>query len=211
MPLTLAAVPPFRLDFTVWALRRREKNTVDRWDGIRYTRTLAYGNNTIKMTATQGGTKTEPLLLIALESNAELTLGIQQGVKLLVQKVLGLAVDLRSFYVLAESSEVLAPLVKRFRGVKPPRFPTLFEALINAIACQQVSLEAAIQILSRFCEHFGRQFDDRKSISHGFPRPDDLRNVSEEDIKQVGFSRQKARSIKELAINLVSSNTYSFG
>jgi hypothetical protein len=26
-------VPPFRLDLTVWALRRRASNAVDRWDG----------------------------------------------------------------------------------------------------------------------------------------------------------------------------------
>lgn len=201
MLLTLSAVPPFRLDLTVWALRRREKNILDRWDGIRYTRTLAFGNRKIKMTATQGGTETEPLLLVTLENNADVTPRIQRDIKLLVQKVLGLALDLQPFYVLAESNDVLAPLVKRFTGLKPPRFPTLFEALINAIACQQVSLEAAIQILSRFSERFGPQFDDGKNISHGFPRPEDLRNASEEDIKQVGFSRQKARSIKELAIN----------
>lgn len=28
-------VPPLRLDLTVWALRRRPHNLVDRWDGLR--------------------------------------------------------------------------------------------------------------------------------------------------------------------------------
>jgi hypothetical protein len=31
-------VPPFRLDLSVWALRRRPGNTVDRWDGTSYRR-----------------------------------------------------------------------------------------------------------------------------------------------------------------------------
>lgn len=206
MRLTLAAVPPFRLDLTVWALRRREKNIVDQWDGIRYIRTLAYGKDSVKITATSGGTEGDPQLIITLESNADLTPRIQQDIKFLVQKSLGLTVDLRPFYILAESSEVLAPLVKQFLGVKPPRFPTLFEALVNAVACQQVSLDAAIQILNRFSERFGAQFDDGKTILHGFPRPEDLMDASEEDIKEVGFSRQKARSIRELVIN---SGNYS--
>jgi DNA-3-methyladenine glycosylase II len=206
MLLTLAAVPPFRLDLTVWALRRREKNIVDQWDGIRYIRTLVCGKDTVKITATSGGTEGDPQLIITLESNADLTPRLQQDIKFLVQKSLGLAVDLRPFYILAESSEVLAPLVKQFLGVKPPRFFTLFEALVNAIACQQVSLEAAIQILNRFSERFGVQFDDGKSVSYGFPRPGDLTDASEEDIKEVGFSRQKARSIRELVIN---SGNYS--
>ena len=32
----VAALPPFRLDLTVWALRRRPGNLVDRWDGRTY-------------------------------------------------------------------------------------------------------------------------------------------------------------------------------
>ena len=43
MPLTvrdftLEAVPPFRLELTAWALRRRRHNAVDRWDGETYGR-----------------------------------------------------------------------------------------------------------------------------------------------------------------------------
>ena len=33
-------VPPFRLDLTVWALRRRPRNLVDRWDGVTYRRVV---------------------------------------------------------------------------------------------------------------------------------------------------------------------------
>jgi len=32
--------PPFRLDFTAWALRRRERNIVDLWDAATYQRVL---------------------------------------------------------------------------------------------------------------------------------------------------------------------------
>ena len=37
---TLQPVPPFRLDLTAWALRRRPHNAVDRWDGDTYRRVL---------------------------------------------------------------------------------------------------------------------------------------------------------------------------
>ena len=40
-------------------------------------------------------------------------------------------------------------LADKFRGVKPPRFPTIFEALVNAFACQQLSLEAGLSLLNR--------------------------------------------------------------
>src|SRR6185503_15386679 len=44
LPLTsrfsIDPVPPFRLDLTAWALRRRPANIVDRWDGDAYRRTV---------------------------------------------------------------------------------------------------------------------------------------------------------------------------
>jgi DNA-3-methyladenine glycosylase II len=202
MSLTLNAVPPFRLELTVWALRRREKNIIDQWDGVRYVRTLVYGKDAIRMTVMQGGTDEDPLVVITLDTKAGLNSEIEQDIKQLIQKTLGLTVDLRPFYSIAESSDLMRPLVKQFRGVKPPRFPSLFETMINAIACQQVSLEAAIQILNRFSERFGMRFYDGKTTFYAFPRPEDIKCASEEDIKEVGFSRQKARSIKELATGI---------
>ena len=36
----LQPVPPFRRDLTVWTLRRRPDNALDRWDGRTYRRVL---------------------------------------------------------------------------------------------------------------------------------------------------------------------------
>jgi DNA-3-methyladenine glycosylase II len=55
----------------------------------------------------------------------------------------GLRTDLSAFYSLAARDNRLAPLSQRFRGLKPPCFPSVFEGLVNAIACQQLSLTAA--------------------------------------------------------------------
>lgn len=41
MTFTVPARPPFRLDLTVWALRRRTDSATDRWDGRVYRRILA--------------------------------------------------------------------------------------------------------------------------------------------------------------------------
>ena len=35
---SLVPIAPFGLDLTVWALRRRPQNLVDRWDGTTYLR-----------------------------------------------------------------------------------------------------------------------------------------------------------------------------
>jgi hypothetical protein len=40
-------------------------------------------------------------------------------------------------------------LAMRFRGLKPPRFATVFEGLVNGITCQQLSLTVGIIFLNR--------------------------------------------------------------
>jgi hypothetical protein len=36
LTFALRPIPPFRLDLTVWALRRRARNMIGRWDGSTY-------------------------------------------------------------------------------------------------------------------------------------------------------------------------------
>ena len=47
---------PFRLDLTVWALRRRPSNGIDRWDGATYSRVLVVGGQPFLVALTQHGT-----------------------------------------------------------------------------------------------------------------------------------------------------------
>jgi hypothetical protein len=109
----LVAFPPFRLDLTVWALRRRATNNVDLWSVNHYSRMIAFDNDTIKIDISQTNKGDSPILQVTLNGQANI--------------------------------------------------------------------------------------DDQTVTSHAFPRPEDLMKVSEEDIRGVGLSRRKARSIKEIA------------
>lgn len=203
--LLLNATPPFRLDFTAWALRRRQKNLIDRWDGNTYRRIVVFDNNPIQLAVTQTGTTKEPKLAINLQSKKEITAPMRKQIRSLVQQMLGVTVDLRPFYSLAKKNEILKSLAAQFRGVKPPRFPNVFEALVNAIACQQVTLDLGIALLNRMSEKCGMEFVDAGATYYAFPRPVDLMNVSEEELKKLGFSYQKIYAIKELAARVVNN------
>ena len=199
--MTLSTASPFRLDLTSWALRRREKNAVDRWDGRQYTRVIVVGTSPVRLTVIQETTSAEPVLVVSLHPAADDQ--IREETELLVTKILGLTVDLQPFYVLAHDNELLRPLVEQFSGVRPPRFPSVFEALVNSIACQQVTLDLGIILLNRLTERFGPSVDGQGTIQHGFPAPTDLAEADEETIRQLGFSHQKARAIRELAADVV--------
>ena len=57
---TLRPVPPFRLDLTAWALRRRSRNLIDRWDGTTYRRVVALGGRPTELAVRQAGSSAAP-------------------------------------------------------------------------------------------------------------------------------------------------------
>ncbi len=195
---------PFRLDFTVWALRRRPSNAVDQWDGKFYNRLLIVADRSVKITVQQLNTKGIPKLSVVLKSEKELTVEIIKEARELLEKMLGLKTDLKLFYKLAKADKILKPLAKVFIGVKPPRFPTLFEALLNSIACQQVTLTLGILLLNRLAVTFGAKLIDGQTVIYAFPSPEDLADIPAEDIKKLGFSRQKVKAIKVLSNAIIN-------
>lgn len=204
--LTLAVEPPFRLDLTAWVLRRRHKNTIDRWDGRMYSRTFALGDVPVEVAVTQNGAPEAPQLVVELKSPARLSPRQQAGVQGILEKMLGLSVNIRPFYELVAMRPELLPLAEQFEGMRPTRFPTVFEALVNAIACQQVSLDVGILLLNRLSDAYGLGFSNDGQVQHAFPRPEDLLDVPEGDIKQLGFSYQKARTIKGVAYAITNGD-----
>ncbi len=195
----LPVAPPFRLDLTVWALRRRAKNVVDRWDDGRYSRVIVVDGSPVLLTVIQDTAGAEPTLTVAVESATRISTQARDEVGLLVPKTLGLAVDLQPFYQLARHDAEIASLVERFCGMRPPRFPTVFEGLVNSIACQQVTLDLGIVLLNRLSERFGTHMVTAGTVRHAFPTPADLADATEQSIRDLGFSRQKTRAIQELS------------
>ncbi len=114
-------------------------------------------------------------------------------------RLLGFESDLSAFYRFAAREPRLGPLVRAHLGLRPPRFPSLFECLANAFACQQVSLLVGILLLNRMAEAFGPALEVGGSRVCGFPRPEALAAAEPEELRGLGFSRQKAAALVELA------------
>ena len=83
--------------------------------------------------------------------------------------------------------------------MRPPRFPTVFEALVNAIACQQLSLTVGIHLLNRLARHYGDSAFRAADGPRAFPTPERLASADPDDLRALGFSRAKARAVVALA------------
>jgi DNA-3-methyladenine glycosylase II len=192
---SLDPVPPFRLDLTVWTLRRRPINAVDVWDGKTYRRGLMFGNRPVEIAVIQNAATLEMTV-----TGARLTSSMTSAVTTVLQRMLGTQVDLTPFYDFAAQDAKLNRLVHRFRGAKPPRFPSVFEALVNGISCQQLSLTVGITLLNRLAEHCGLAAG---ASLYCFPRPQDLVKITPAEFRQLGYSGNKSRALLELSHAIV--------
>ena len=132
---------PFRLDLTAWALRRRSHNAVDRWDAA-YVRARALPRRRpARAVGDAGGRRQTRHACRSCSPAGQSTSRREALARSALDRLLGLSVDLSPFAAMAAPDPLLGPLASRLRGLKPPRFPTVFEALVNGVACQQLSLD----------------------------------------------------------------------
>jgi len=197
LTFVLRPVPPFRLDLTVWALRRRQRNLMDRWDGTTYRRVLVVGGRPTELAVRQARSFTARLRVTATPPPR--TRLDRRHVRATLDRLLGLGIDLTEWYHMAADDERLRPLADRFRGMKPPRFPTMFEAVINAFACQQLSLEVGLELLNRLAAIAGATFRRPQHIQYAFPTAQDVARLTPAQCRAIGFSHQKVRALLALA------------
>lgn len=193
--LDLRPRPPFRLDLTVWALRRRPQNAIDTWDGHSYRRTLLVDGAPLELTVTQRGRPDAPRLEVVL-GGPPTSSAAEHCARAALARLLGLDLDLSSFYAKAATDETLRPLAERYRGLKPPRFPTVFECLLNAVACQQLSIEAGLTLLNRLAAATAGQ---DACTPRPFPAPEQVDELPPNDLRAAGFSERKVETILAVA------------
>ncbi len=117
----------------------------------------------------------------------------------IVQTMLGTQRDLRRWQSRAARFPWIARLARALRGMKPPRYPTLWEALCNAVVFQQLSIVAASSIMRRFVEAFSEPMLCYGCAVYPFPQPERLAAASPRTLLGVGLSRQKSASLGAIA------------
>ncbi len=181
---------PYRLDLTVSALRRLSTNVVDVLtpDG-QYLRALAGAREPVVARVAQ----VRPgALAVALEGDER----DHDRALALMRRILGVDRDLTHFDRAAARIPWLEPLAARMRGVKPPRYATLWEALVNVIVFQQISLPAASAIMERLIVALGRPIESQGVQSYLFPTVESVLDAKDDLLRAAGLSAGKLTTLR---------------
>jgi DNA-3-methyladenine glycosylase II len=184
---------PYRLDLTVNVLRRLSTNLVDvlRPDGT-YVRLL---EGTPELAVVRVRQSNPGMLTVELKGDQR----DHPRLLALVRRMLGVEVDLIRFYRTASDMQWLHPLVSRMRGVRPPRYPTIWEACVNAIVFQQISLHAASAIMGRLTMELSEPLDCGGVRLYRFPGPGQVLSAPDSLLQRAGLSAGKLTTLRRVA------------
>ena len=147
----------------------------------------------------EGGTEA-PVLHVALDGPRSAATESTRGeVRAALEKMLSLGLDIDPFYALAGADPMLTSLAGRFRGLRPPRFASVFECLVNAVALQQLSLDAGLTLVNRLARAYGASASATGSRMCAFPAHAELATARPDSIHALGFSLRKATTIVAIA------------
>jgi DNA-3-methyladenine glycosylase II len=184
---------PYRLDLTVSALRRLSSNIVD---------VLTSNGQYIRALGTSRG----PVIARVAQLHSEaLTITLDGDPReykralAIMRRMLGVDRDVAHFGRAAADIPWLRPLGERMRGVRPPRYPTIWEACVNAIVFQQISLLAASSIMRRLIVALGRPLDSDGVALYAFPNPESLLGAEDHILRAAGLSLGKRSTLRRVA------------
>jgi DNA-3-methyladenine glycosylase II len=183
---------PYRLDLSAVVLRRLSTNVVDVFDGTAYRRLLGDPLDPTLLTVEQ---RVPEAVHVRLEGPDAARLDPTS----VVRRALGTDVDLGAFYRGVHVTPWLERLAEGARGVKPPRYPTLWEAVVNAVVYQQVSIHAAGAILRRVIERYAIPRDVAGARLFPFPSARTLRDADPPQLRALGLSVNKINALKAVS------------
>ena len=195
----LSTRAPFHLEATVRVLQRRPINRTDVWEQARYLRVLATAEGLTLVEVTNRGTIEDPdvhfQVLRGGRSSATRTM---LGPTL--RRMLGLDVDPKPLQRMLDVEPRLGPTAIALRGMRPPRFATLFEAFANVVPFQQLSLDAGVAVVGRLVERFGECIEHDGCRLYAFPTAAAIAESRVTAIRACGLSVRKAETVRRAAL-----------
>lgn len=188
----VSVTPPYRLDLTSHALRRLASNTVDvvAGDGALYRALRIDGESSIVRVA-----QLDDATLDVRASGPRAHRAIA-----IARRMLGVDVDLSDWMKRSARLPWLHDMARAFAGVRPPRYPDLWEACAHAIVFQQISIHAASAIMRRLVAALGDPWEIEPGTEiHTFPAPESLVEADESVLVDAGLSTNKRVHLRAAA------------
>ena len=196
--IMIAALPPFSFDLSAEIFANGDKQ-IRTYKKGRFWQTIRADGKLILATVESVGAVDKPKLYAELKSDRALTREDKKKAEEAISVLFNLNFDLAPFYEEVKKDKVMACLTQKLRGLKSPTTQTAFEALVDSIVEQQISLKVANGMEKKLIKKFGDALGLEGEVYYAYPTPQKLASASSEALRQCGLSFRKAEYIKSVS------------
>ena len=184
----------FDYELNLQFLQRSPKELLHRIEGDYVLKALKYNNEKTLFRLRRSNDKFIVDFLNETPSPA-----MKQYVRQYIMEWFDLENDLKPFYKMAGKDPLIGPLIKKYFGYRIIGQPDLFESITWAVIGQQINLQFAYTLKSRFVEHFGERLFWNNESHFLFPAPNLVAGLDPIVLLPHQFSTQKAKYIVGIA------------
>jgi len=143
------------------------------------------------------GSTEEPKIMVEIYYQSPLEDGFINSLIDEVRYRYNVDLDLAEFYAVFANDQVLSPIIKRWRGMRPGHQGSLYEYLIIGIVLQNATVRRSVQMFQALLEHYGTLLDFDGKKLWCFWEPGSLQHITENELRalKVGY---RARAVKRI-------------
>lgn len=172
-------------------------------DGV-FRQALATADGPVLAEVRSEGTTEKPALLLTISSDKPVRRAQLRETRDRIAAMLSIGDDLAPFYAAVAADPILGDITRQLRGVKAPTTPTVFEALVDSIIEQQISLKAARSIENRLIRMTGQQLEHDGQIWYCYPEPATLAQLTDSEYRSCGLTIRKGEYIRDISRQIIA-------
>jgi len=200
---TIDCKPPFDFALSAYILADGDPQ-IAKYDGTVYRQVLRVSGKLLLATVASIGSVDSPQLRAAFTSDHPLTDRDASEAHAVISSVFNAYLDVKPFYHTIRNDPVMAELSGKLRGLKNPATATVFQALVESIIEQQISLNVAHVLQRRVIKAFGDVLAVDGDTYYAFPTPEQIARASVDSLRRCGLSRRKAEYITGIAARIAA-------
>jgi len=201
----LFPVPPYNFNLSARIFSRGDP-AIRIFDRGVYRQALDIQGNPTLIEVRSVGTPDLPRLEVNATPGTEGVPAEDSVIRDIVSSMFNIYDDLVPFYHAVREDPVMADLTRQFHGLKSPTTPTLFEALVDSIIEQQISLDVAHRLQVRLIKKTGKQFETGTTVYYCYPSPEALAVAPVTLFRECGMTIRKGEYIRGLSGSIVSGD-----
>ena len=196
--ICLEATSPFNFGLSAEIFSKGDRQ-IRKYENNRFWQVMHFDEKLLLVNIRSFGSVDNPKLKVELKTNSELTSDDAKNVEKAIRSLFNLDLNLAEFYDETKTDEIMRRLTRKLLGLKIPATQTVFEALIDSIVEQQISIKVATYIENKLTKKFGDTLSVEGEVFYAFPTPEKLASVGVEEIRRCGLSQRKSEYIKGIS------------